>query len=112
MSKTFTPKVIKKLVRNVLRMEQDKPVHFQVTGEVYKGKENPEKPNDKPADLCDVINMDTGEEMTVIVPAVLLSIWNEVYPEAAYVGKGFAVTKGEKPEGKRYFKYSVDEIEV
>lgn len=112
MSKTFTPKVVKKLVRNVLRMEQDKPVYFQVTGEVYKGKENPEKPSDKPADLCNVIDLTTGEEMTVIVPAILLSIWNEVYPEGDYVGKWFKVTKGEKPKGKRYFKYSVDEIEV
>lgn len=111
----FDPKNVvtkKTLVVPQLKFEQGKPVYFKVTGEMYVGKPNPEKPNDKPADLCHVVDLVTGEECSIVIPAVLKSVWDEDYKENAQVGLAFMVTKGEKQAGKRYFNYEISEIEA
>ena len=97
MPKQFTPKVVKKLVRNFVPLVEHQPVYVKVTGPMFEGKANPEKPDEKPADIVECINLQTGEESNMIIPAVLKSIWEESYPSDSYVGKGFAVEKLEKP---------------
>jgi len=99
-----------KLVVPQLKYEQHEPCYFKVTGELYQGKPNPEKPKDKPADLCRVIDLVDGEEKSLVVPAVLKSVWDEDYAENAYVDKCFMLTKRDKMEGKRYFNYDIAEI--
>lgn len=115
MSKGFKPVVKRKLILPVLKMEQNKPIYIKVEDKVYVGKNiNGTKADqkEKPADLCHVTDLETGEMMLIIVPAVVLSVWNEEYPNAGYVGLGFAITKGEKAKEKRYFQYTVDELEL
>jgi len=101
---------IKKLVVPQLKLEQGQPVYFKVTGAMYVGKPNPEKPKEKPADLCHVIDLVDGEEKSIVIPAVLKSVWEEDYEKDGQVSKCFMVTKGEKQEGKRYFNYEIAEI--
>jgi len=105
-------KIAKRLVVPQLKMEQHKPIYFKVTSVMYVGKANPEKPDDKPADLCHVIAITDGEEKSIVVPAVLKSVWDEDYKDGKYNGKAFMVTKGEKQSGKRYFNYDIAEIEI
>ena len=102
----------RKLVMPQLKLEQDVTVYFKVIEKMYVGKPNPEKPKDKPADLCHAIDLTSGEEVSVVIPAVLKSVWDEDYTDDGYVGLGFMVTKGAKAEGKRYFNYEVAEIEI
>jgi len=108
-------KVKRQLILPVLRMEQHTPIYVKITDAIYTGKQMEQtgkKAAEKPADLCHVVNLETGEEAMIIVPAILKSVLEEQYPEAGYVGCGFSITKGEKPDGKRYFKYNISELEL
>ena len=66
----------------------------------------------EPAHLAPVINLETGEENLLIVAAVVKGNFDEHYPKNAYVGKAFELVKLGKREGKRYFDYSIKEIEA
>lgn len=117
---TYTPKVKTRLVLPHLKIPEYNPkgdtlpIYVKPLAKVFKGKPQPAKEGKKaqdPADLCNVVNLATGEEMQMIVPAVVMSVWTEDM-KGEYVGKGFAITKGPKPDGKRYHTYLMDEIEV
>ena len=64
-----------------------------------------------PATICSVTDVQTGEQGTLIVNATLQSTIEEKYPKGAYVGLTFGITRHAKEKGKRYFKFSVFEIE-
>lgn len=108
-------KVKKKLILPVLKLEQGVPVYIKANGPIVQSKVNEtgkKKADEKPADVMPVINLDTGEEMQIVVPAVVKSTLEETYPDAGYVGHGFEIVKGEKPKGKRYYQYTVNELEI
>lgn len=114
----FDPKNIKvkKVVTvPVLTPVVDTPLYLKFTGPIYKGKElkGSEKNNKmEPADLAPVINLETGEENLLIVSAVVKGNFEEHYSKDAYVNKAFELIKLPKREGKRYFDFSIKEIEV
>jgi hypothetical protein len=111
----FTTK--RKLVMPLLKMQTNVPIYVKPLAAHFTGKdiskgETDEKKKRNPAELCNVVDLVTGEEVQIIVSAVVLSVWDDDYPDHGYVGKGFKITKGKKGEGKSYFSYSVDEIEL
>ena len=64
-----------------------------------------------------VVNLETGEDMQIIVPTVLRGILQEDYPDNAYVGKCFEVILHKHmdktdPSKLKYNKFAVAEIEV
>jgi hypothetical protein len=63
-----------------------------------------------PAELANVVDLETGEECQIIVNAVLRGVLDEFYPDAGYVGKAFQIVRHAKAAGKRYNTFSVDEI--
>lgn len=63
-----------------------------------------------PATVCTVVDIQTGENFTWLVPAVCKGNFNEVYPGDSYVGLAFRVENRGKREGKRYTDFSLDEI--
>ena len=65
----------------------------------------------EPPMLANVTVLDTGEEMQLIIPAVLQAELSDNYENDGYVGKCFALTKLKKKDGKRYHNFSVIEIE-
>ena len=101
-----------------VQLIQHQPVLVQVTSEFFEGKENPEKPNDKVADICNVkhYDLETGKfikDGQMVVPTVVkanLEEWAEKN-KASFVGEFFEITKGDKPQGKRYFKYEIWHME-
>jgi len=108
-------KTKRKLILPLLnaKMEIGATIYVQATGPIYEGKpQNGAKEGDKPADLMPCTNLETGEAGEIIVPAVVKSVLEETFPDAGYVGHGFSITKGDKPKGKRYFQYEVDELEI
>lgn len=80
------------------------------------------KAKKEPAHLAQVTDLTTGEEMQMIVPAVLRSTLEEEYPAPsadkphAYVGKSFQITHlGKKVGGKNeggYNTFKIVEIEL
>lgn len=64
------------------------------------------------AHLCNVTNLETGEQNQLIIPSVLLSLLHETYEKDGYVGRSFMLTKHAKPSGKKYHPFSMAEIEV
>ena len=113
--KKFSPKVKQKLILPLLNAKMDvgDSIYIKATGKMYIGKPQKDaKEGQKPADMLPCINLETGEEGEIIVAAIVKSVLDEKFPDGKYVGKGFGITKGDKPKGKRYFQYMVDEIEV
>ena len=113
----FVPKIKKNLILPLLnrKMAIGDSVHFKITSAIFVGKpvagqEN--NANQKPADLLNAIDLETGDTCQVIVPAVMKSVLEDTYENEGYVGKGFQLTKHEKPQGKRYFNYTVNELEL
>lgn len=64
----------------------------------------------KAARVMKARDVETKEVGTVVLNKVLESILTEDYPDEAYVGKLFAITKGQKAEGKAYFPFTVLEV--
>lgn len=80
-----------------------------LTEEEQKSVDRPQAPN--PPELCQVVNLMTGEINQMIVGAVLKSELEREYPNASYVGKAFQIQKA-KVQGKRYSAYQIAELEL
>ncbi len=72
-------------------------------------KGEPRKKRD-PATVVDATDLQSGQIGTLICTSVIKSSLLRNYPDESYVGKGFRITRLEKPEGKMYSKYTVVEI--
>jgi hypothetical protein len=108
-------KVLRNVTMPTLKLELEVPAHVKATGEYFTGKaQKPGKDGKamEPATVLPVINVDTGEVAQLILGAALKSILEETYPAHAYVDRAFRIVKHDKQAGKRYFTYSVDEIEA
>lgn len=92
----------------VLKLEKGKTRYLAFLGAMHTGKAIGDKPA---ATLLHSLDMETGEEGTVIVPAVMQSELNDGYPGDAYVGRGFEVTITRVPE-KRYNLVSIAEVTI
>ena len=114
----FDPKNVKVLnavTRPTLSLVEGVPVYVKILKPIYVGKEikgSEKKADSKPADIADIVNLETNKEMQLVIGAIVKSNIEESYPDAGYVGKGFMITKGQKKEGKRYFNYEISEIAV
>jgi hypothetical protein len=109
---------VKNLTLDVLKFVENEPRYVKITGPIAIGKEQKssrkgadESAKRDPAHLAPVINLEDGTECQIIVSAVVLSVLTDEYPENAYVGKCFSITKKNRVPGKQYFPYAVEEIE-
>lgn len=66
----------------------------------------------EPATVCSAINLETGEQVNMILPAVVKGNLEEQYEDDSYVGKCFLMTNNGKREGKKYNDFSIIEIEA
>lgn len=118
----FTTK--RQVILPVLSLQVDQPriVKFLEAMRISAVKASPESAarakaegkgdqKEKPATVAPVVDMQTGENLTLIVPAVLEANLKEQYPDDGYVGKGFYVMKKAKRPGKRYFDFEISEVE-
>lgn len=88
-------------------------LYCKVVAEIRTGKAIKRGSEDmEPAELMRIIDLETGEEVDLIVPAVLGAILSDMKEEGKdYVGMAFEIQKQDAP-GKRYKKYSVYEIDA
>lgn len=66
----------------------------------------------KSANVCNVIDVDTGALCNYIVSAVVKENLEEQYADEGYVGKCFYIENLGMKEGKRYNNFSVTEVEA
>ncbi len=102
---------VKQVTRNVFPQRDGQTLFVKITGAVYQGKalENG-KSEMAPAELAEVVNLETGVLGLIIVNKVLHGQLDDLYPNATYVGKSFAVTMS-PVEGKRYKAFTVYELD-
>lgn len=118
----FTVK--KKVTLPLLSMKPLDIVHVRFDSAAKLGKKlKGDDSKKEPAHLSMVTDLTTGEEMQMIMPAVLRSTLEEEYPrpsqeaEYAYVGKCFQITSLGKKQGKTagtegYNTFKIVEIEL
>lgn len=75
-------------------------------------KKKGEEAREKPATVCTVADMQTGEEFTLLVPAVMEGNLREAYPDDGYIHKAFYCEKKPKRPGKRYFDFALVEVAI
>jgi len=71
-----------------------------------------EEKKEKPATICTVTDMETGQIALWLVPEVAYKNITEQYPDDSYVGKIFGCQKLPKRPGKRYFDFEIAELEL
>jgi len=105
-------KVKKVITLPLLKFVTNKAIFVTIEEPMFKGREMPETKMD-PATLCNCVNLETGEQVQIIVSAVLESTFNEEYEDNSYVGKSFMIKKLPKAKSDaKYFPYSLAEVEV
>jgi hypothetical protein len=107
-------KKVRNLTLDILKFVENEPRNIKITGAIHEGKPQKAVPGETakaPAHLATCINLEDGSECQIIVAAVVMSVLNDEYPNEAYVGKCFEITKKARTPGKQYFPYGVEEIE-
>lgn len=108
----------KLLTKAALKLQVDKPVYVLIMSKIHEGSQRGKAQVDsdgkpkKPPMICDIIDLDTGEDCALICAEIIKTELTETYPNDSYVGKGFEITKQKRKEGKRYDPYGIAEIEV
>lgn len=75
-----------------------------------KEKQNVKEGEAKEIDVATILDLDTGELMNLVIPAVLKSELQNSYSKVT--GLAFEITKHGKKEGKRYNSYTIYEIDA
>lgn len=114
----FVAKRKRLLTRSVLKMTEEITRYVKIEMAMFIGKtikekvkEGTDKKQKEPATLINVIDLVSGEPMVIVANTVLKSVLNEEYPDNAYVGKCFAITKKAKAVGKDYNPFNIEEID-
>jgi hypothetical protein len=73
---------------------------------------DPKKPDEKPASVATVTDMETCAQYIFLVPAVVKANLEQEFPEESYVGKIFLIKNLGQNVGKRYVNFGIAEVEV
>ena len=73
---------------------------------------DPKKPDEKPANVAHVTDMETGQIFVFLVPSVVQGNMEQHYVDGAYVGKIFLIKNLGKDPAKRYVNFGIAEVEA
>lgn len=108
-------KTIKHITLPLLKIKLDEEFYIKITGAIFEGKTIRQslavRKQLEAAMFAPVINLRTGEEMEMMFNKGLEDTISEEYPDNAYIGKEFAMTKFAKEKGKDH-RFNVIEIEI
>jgi hypothetical protein len=111
---TFNPVKKRSVTVQSLSMTKGVPYYLGFLSEVYLGEGIPSKdgkPAKQPPHLARVVNLETGEEVQVILPTVVVSELSKAYPEGIAT-LCFELTVIPPREGKNYNLANITEIEA
>lgn len=106
-------KVVKRVTLPTVNPGVNEPRIFQIQDAFRTStyvNPDPKKASEKPATVCSVNDLETGEVLLWLVAEVAKKNIEEQYPDESYVGKSFAVCKMPKRPGKRYFDFQIAEV--
>lgn len=109
---------VRRVTLTTLKLEIEVPAYVTILAAMEE-KERSEKQRSRDDDgdgaktitVAQVSNVETGEVHHLVVPAVVKSELEASYPDGAYVQKSFMLVKHEKKAGKRYYNYTITEID-
>ena len=110
-------KVARVLTKTLFKQEKDQQYFFLITSPILQGKKMTwdkmtEADNKRePAYLCDVIDLETGEEGQIICSHIQRTTLQTEYPNDGYIGRAFAMETSRDPK-KDYNHCNVIEIEA
>jgi hypothetical protein len=98
---------IKSVSLAVLRLEKNRVYYIKIATAIKTG----EKLDDKkePAEICEVVNMETGEQNMLVTSTVMRKELQKQYPGDGYVGKFFELSLSRR-DNKNYNDVSIVEI--
>lgn len=103
--------VARQVVIPQLKQKTGETVYITVNEPIHDGDEIKDATGKVgKARLCEVTNLQDGKLYVYLTNAILESALTKGYPDDSYVGKSFAIAKGEVVEGKRYKALQVVEI--
>lgn len=108
-------KVKRNVTLPVLRQHDGRPIAVQFDSPIKQAKKLDGDTSDRnPPKVASVIDLSSGELMTLICNAAMVSALEREYPDEAYVGKQFAMVSMKRPhKGERSLReYSIREIEI
>ena len=73
---------------------------------------DPKKPDEKPANVAHVTDMESGQIFVFLVPSVVQGNMEQHYADGMYVGKIFLIKNLGKDPAKRYVNFGIAEVEV
>ncbi len=102
-------KVAKRITTPVHLMKPGDELYARFEGPTAGGEETKDRPGfDKKMTVAPIINLETGEAVTLIVSSVLKSALDRT--TGGYVGKSFLILMGPKMPGKRYHQVELFEL--
>ena len=117
-------KLVRHVTLPVLVLKEPNKTHYlnivdAIRISAIEGKKDKDGKKEKPADICTVGDVQSGEMFTLLVPAVVKSNLERGYAPAspgdapAYIGKVFALTnKGKRTTTQRYFDFEITEVDA
>lgn len=115
---------VKKDLSNDFKWELEKDYYFKFLGPMEVREEKEEKATDgkkprgrakrtmEPPTVAEVYDLKAKRTWSIIIGAVVKARLKENYDNDDYVGKTFHMVKHAQEKGKRYSRYTVEEIEV
>jgi len=112
----FTPRRLKQVTFPTFKIRAEEPRYFKFSGAIHQGNAMAKAGADgtpmKPANIALVVDLTTGEQGQIVIPAVLERVLMDSYEGDSYIGKGFEIVKHAPADGKRYSTFDVNEIAV
>jgi len=109
----YTPVKKQAITVQTLSMLKGQPYYLGFLSEIYKGEGiagADGKPAKEPPHLARVVNLDTGEIVQAICPAVMVAELAKAFPEGV-AGKPISCTIIPPKEGKKYSLCNLDLLE-
>lgn len=100
----------RKAINALVSLTHETQLFFKPIGEIVRQESaKSAEAGGKPMSVLAIVNLETDEEQTMIVPTVLESAL--LRTPGGYVGKSFAAKQGPKAPGKRYFEIELYELD-
>lgn len=107
-------KRVSRVTRPTMKLVPEKPLFLKITSAIHasasKGKMNADGTQRKPASVMLATDLQTGEEVQIVVPTVLESNLKTHYPDDSYSGRSFEIVKHAPGNGKDYSTFDVWEV--
>ena len=104
--------VAKQVVIPQLKQKTGETVYITINEPIHDGDEIKDATGKLGrARLCEVTNLTDGKLYVYLTNAIFESALTKGYPDGSYVGRSFAIMKGDVVEGKRYKSLQVLEIQ-